>query len=75
MVIFILFCVKIQYIYFFSSLGCVDMRYISQEEGVKINITYGDSLLHGAQVKGKRITKMFSLELNFINGFFLYITD
>ncbi|XP_075214985.1 uncharacterized protein LOC142320886 [Lycorma delicatula] len=31
--------------------GCVDMRYISQEEGVKLNMTYGDTLLHGAQVK------------------------
>lgn len=40
------------------------MRYISQEEGVKLNMTYGDTLLHGAQVKG--IQKITYKSINII---------
>lgn len=28
------------------------MKYLSQEEGVAVNVSYGDSLLHSEQVKG-----------------------
>ncbi|KAF7271462.1 hypothetical protein GWI33_015659, partial [Rhynchophorus ferrugineus] len=31
---------------------CVQMKYISQEEGLKLNVSYGESLLHSQQVKG-----------------------
>lgn len=32
--------------------GCVQMKYVSQEEGLKLNVSYGESLLHSQQVKG-----------------------
>lgn len=32
--------------------GCVKMKYLSQEEGIHINISYGDSQLHEGHVKG-----------------------
>lgn len=34
--------------------GCVQMEYISQEEGIKLNVSYGDSLLHSQHVKGPK---------------------
>jgi hypothetical protein len=39
-------CVK------FLCLGCVRMKYISQDEGIAVNVSYGESLLHSEQVKG-----------------------
>lgn len=33
-------------------LGCVRMNYISPETGIAINVSYGDSMLHSAIVKG-----------------------
>lgn len=32
--------------------GCVRMNYISPETGIAINVSYGDSMLHSALVKG-----------------------
>jgi len=32
--------------------GCVRMNYISAEEGIAINVSYGDSLLHSQTVRG-----------------------
>jgi hypothetical protein len=32
--------------------GCVQMNYISAEEGIAINVSYGNSLLHSQTVKG-----------------------
>ncbi|XP_048516541.1 uncharacterized protein LOC109532952 isoform X2 [Dendroctonus ponderosae] len=32
--------------------GCVQMKYISQEKGLKLNVSYGESLLHSQEVKG-----------------------
>ncbi len=32
--------------------GCVRMNYISAEEGIAINVSYGASLLHSQTVKG-----------------------
>ncbi|XP_044256740.1 uncharacterized protein LOC123006374 [Tribolium madens] len=32
--------------------GCVRMKYISQDEGIAVNVSYGESLLHSEQVKG-----------------------
>lgn len=32
--------------------GCVRLNYISPEEGIAINVSYGDSLLHNETVKG-----------------------
>ncbi|RZC42238.1 uncharacterized protein BDFB_008862, partial [Asbolus verrucosus] len=32
--------------------GCVRMKYISQTEGITVNVSYGKSLLHSKQVKG-----------------------
>lgn len=29
------------------------MKYISQSEGISVNVSYGDSLLHSADVKGQ----------------------
>ncbi|XP_063929577.1 uncharacterized protein LOC135141918 [Zophobas morio] len=31
--------------------GCVRMKYISQDEGIAVNVSYGESLLHSEQVK------------------------
>lgn len=35
---------------FFS--GCVRLKYLSAEEGIAINISYGESLLHNEIVRG-----------------------
>lgn len=32
--------------------GCVRMNYISADEGIAINVSYGDSLLHSQTVRG-----------------------
>ncbi|KAK9758940.1 protein of unknown function (DUF4773) [Popillia japonica] len=32
--------------------GCVHMKYISQNEGITVNISYGDNQLHSEEVKG-----------------------
>ncbi|CAH0562486.1 unnamed protein product [Brassicogethes aeneus] len=32
--------------------GCVQMKYISQSEGIALNVSYGESLLHSETVKG-----------------------
>ncbi|XP_060516067.1 uncharacterized protein LOC132695677 isoform X2 [Cylas formicarius] len=36
--------------------GCVKMKYLSQEEGVLVNVSYGESPLHSQQVKGSKPT-------------------
>lgn len=33
-------------------LGCVRLKYLSPEEGIAINVSYGESLLHNEIVKG-----------------------
>lgn len=35
-----------------SVVGCVEMKYISQDEGIAVNVSYGDSTLHSEKVKG-----------------------
>lgn len=37
---------------FFVSPGCVRLKYLSPEEGIAINVSYGESLLHNEIVKG-----------------------
>ncbi|GJQ71867.1 hypothetical protein Trydic_g15871 [Trypoxylus dichotomus] len=32
--------------------GCIEMKYISQNEGISVNISYGNNQLHSEQVKG-----------------------
>ncbi|GLV32273.1 uncharacterized protein CBL_11770 [Carabus blaptoides fortunei] len=32
--------------------GCVHMKYISEEEGIDMNVSYGNSVLHAERVKG-----------------------
>ena len=32
--------------------GCVRLKYISADEGIALNVSYGDSLLHSQTVKG-----------------------
>nr|XP_022915109.1 uncharacterized protein LOC111425363 [Onthophagus taurus] len=32
--------------------GCVQMEYISQDEGISVNVSYGERILHAQQVKG-----------------------
>lgn len=32
--------------------GCVRLKYLSAEEGVALNVSYGDSVLHSQRVKG-----------------------
>ncbi|XP_063226629.1 uncharacterized protein LOC134533005, partial [Bacillus rossius redtenbacheri] len=32
--------------------GCVRMKYVSPEDGIAVNVSYGDSLLHSEAVKG-----------------------
>ncbi|XP_055640227.1 uncharacterized protein LOC129777773 isoform X2 [Toxorhynchites rutilus septentrionalis] len=32
--------------------GCVRLKYISAEEGIALNVSYGDSVLHSQRVKG-----------------------
>lgn len=39
-------------IYFIVIQGCVRLNYLSAEEGIAINVSYGDSLLHNEVVKG-----------------------
>nr|CAD7400840.1 unnamed protein product [Timema cristinae] len=34
--------------------GCVEMKYLSPEEGIAVNVSYGESLLHSEAVKGAR---------------------
>ncbi|XP_017774792.1 PREDICTED: uncharacterized protein LOC108561391 [Nicrophorus vespilloides] len=34
--------------------GCVHMKYLSQDEGLRVNVSYGKSLLHSEQVKGPK---------------------
>lgn len=48
--IFILF--KCTIVFLSIILGCVRMNYISPETGIAINVSYGDSMLHSAIVKG-----------------------
>lgn len=36
----------------FISIGCVRLKYLSPEEGIAINVSYGESLLHNEVVKG-----------------------
>lgn len=38
--------------FFILLSGCVRMKYISQSEGILVNVSYGESLLHSEQVKG-----------------------
>ncbi|KAF6216997.1 hypothetical protein GE061_001349 [Apolygus lucorum] len=38
--------------------GCVKMKYLSKDEGLMVNVSYGDSQLHGGQVKGPSMTCM-----------------
>uniref|UniRef100_A0A182Q819 DUF4773 domain-containing protein n=1 Tax=Anopheles farauti TaxID=69004 RepID=A0A182Q819_9DIPT len=35
-----------------GGLGCVRLKYLSAEEGIALNISYGDSVLHSQRVKG-----------------------
>lgn len=34
-----------------NALGCVGMNYLSKDEGIAVNVSYGESLLHSQQVK------------------------
>ncbi|KAK4871981.1 hypothetical protein RN001_016105 [Aquatica leii] len=46
-------CVDFNMTYFdFGEPGCVYMKYISQEKGMTVNISYGESILHSQVVKG-----------------------
>lgn len=38
---------------FFFFKGCVNMKYLSKEEGVLLNVSYGDSVLHSHTVTNK----------------------
>lgn len=33
-------------------IGCVRLKYLSAEEGIALNVSYGDSVLHSQRVKG-----------------------
>ncbi|XP_053675882.1 uncharacterized protein LOC128726118 [Anopheles nili] len=35
-----------------GGLGCVRLKYLSADEGIALNISYGDSVLHSQRVKG-----------------------
>lgn len=37
---------------FIKILGCVRMNYLSPEEGIAINVSYGDSIVHSGLMKG-----------------------
>ncbi|KAF5295918.1 hypothetical protein FQR65_LT10349 [Abscondita terminalis] len=46
-------CVDFNLTYFdFGGPGCVYMKYVSQEKGMTVNISYGESILHSQVVKG-----------------------
>ncbi|XP_046661988.1 uncharacterized protein LOC124355089 [Homalodisca vitripennis] len=34
--------------------GCVKLKYLSQDEGLMVNVSYGDNVLHSEQVKGPK---------------------
>lgn len=50
---FILYSIALSALFsFFVLIGCVRLKYLSPEEGIAINVSYGESLLHNEIVKG-----------------------